>query len=132
MNQPEDSAMTEVALALAMAFFAIFILTAVSMATPCTQASEKDIHKLDLQSSQSEEPTLKQENSFIVYHQGQYYDQNLSLIDLNTLNTEAQYVLGVAPDLAIGQMLSLKHQKKLPNLSITLLNEQWQQRLESL
>ena len=91
MNQPEDNAMTEVALALAMAFFAIFILTAVSMSAPGTQASEQNIHKLDLQSSPSEEPTLNQENSFIVYHQGQYYDQNLSLIDLNTLNTEAQY-----------------------------------------
>ena len=135
MNHPENHAMTEVSLALAMAFFAIFILTAVSMSTPDGSTNNEIAPDIEVQSetpNQFNEGKLKQERVFIIYHMGRYYDQHLSSLNLSRLDRTAHYVLGVMPDLTVKDMVALKRQKKLPEHSITLLNDEWQQRLESL
>jgi len=138
MVQTGDHAMTEVALALAMAFFAIFILAAVSMSqsslekfnanTDTTKNNEVAVHDLSLNSDTAPDRTLRKDDLFYVYFKGEFYDADLKLVNLQ-VNTK-QVVVGVLPSLSMGEMINLKNEKNMPNLVITLLNDQWQQRLE--
>lgn len=142
MVQTDNNAMTEVALALAMAFFAIFILAAVSMSQPMAQekkheqkagAPEKIVHDLNLQFENDAERALAGSEILLIFHKGTFLDTQLKPVSLESMaDRNAQYVVAVSPDLSMAEMLKLKQQKKLPNLAITLLNNEWQQRLEQI
>lgn len=136
MLQTDNNAMTEVALALAMAFFAIFILAAVSMSQPSASVlaenlKDKTVHDLKLQLETEGERALAQEETLLIYHQGTFLDAQLQAFSFASQADErARYVVAVSPDLSMAEMLNIKQQKNLPNLAITLLNKEWQQRLE--
>lgn len=138
MVQTDNNAMTEVALALAMAFFAIFILAAVSMSQPLAQAQSKKpetniVHDLNLQFENNAERDLAASEILLIYHKGQFLDTELKPFALeNGVSPTARFVVAVSPDLSMAEMLEIKQQKNLPNLAITLLNEEWQQRLERI
>lgn len=142
MVQTDNNAMTEVALALAMAFFAIFILAAVSMSQPLDQekkqkqnevAAEKIVHDFNLQLENKAERELAGNEILLIFHKGAFLDAQLKPVALESMaDRRAQYVIAVSPDLSMADMLKLKQQKKLPNLAITLLNKEWQQRLEQI
>ena len=130
--------MTEVALALAMAFFAIFILAAVSMSQPIEKPQtrnqqDKIVHDLSLQVENNAERALAANEHLLIYHQGVFLDTQLKpfVFDQHR-DASARFVVAVSPDLSMAEMLKLKQQKKLPNLAITLLNTEWQQRLEHI
>jgi len=137
MVQTNDNAMTEVALALAMAFFAIFILAAVSMSQSSLEKFKANsdeakgkvaVHDLSLKSDTAHDRVLSKDDLFYVYFKGSFYDAELNPLALQK-NTK-KVVVGVLPSLSMGEMLRLKDEKKLPNLGITILNKAWQQRLE--
>ena len=138
MVQTDNNAMTEVALALAMAFFAIFILAAVSMSQPSAQAPSKKpetniVHDLNLQFENNAERDLEATEILLIYHKGKFLDAELKpYASENGGSPTARFVVAVSPDLSMAQMLEIKQQKNLPNLAITLLNKEWQQRLERI
>lgn len=142
MISPDNNAMTEVALALAMAFFAIFILAAVSMSKPNMDAmlnakqnkaaNQEIVHDLEIQNSTKGDRQLKADETFLIYKAGNFYTSELKKIVLEELDESVSIVVGVLPSLSLGEMNRIKTSKKLPNLAITLLDEKWQQRLEQL
>jgi hypothetical protein len=138
MLQADNNAMTEVALALAMAFFAIFILAAVSMSQPSASAlaenlKDKTVHDLKLQFETEGERALAQEEILLIYHKGKFLDVQLQTFSFASQADEnTHYVVAVSPDLSMAEMLEIKQQKNLPNLAITLLNKEWQDRLERI
>jgi len=142
MVQTDNNAMTEVALALAMAFFAIFILAAVSMSQPVisdtsNRVQEKIVHdvilQLEAESEHEGERALEQEETLLIYNKGAFLNEQLKpfLPDNNT-NVSRRYVIAVSPNLSMAEMIQIKKNKNMPNLAITLLNDEWQQRLELL
>jgi hypothetical protein len=144
MVQTENNAMTEVALALAMAFFAIFVLAAVSMSQPSlarlkldeaiNAEPEKVVHELAIKTDAPGERALEKEETFLVYFQQAFFDAQLKPFQFKQDSSSKmdKFVVGVLPSLSMGDMLEIKNQKKFPNLSITILNAEWQQRLELL
>jgi hypothetical protein len=138
MVQTDNNAMTEVALALAMAFFAIFILAAVSMSQPSAQAQPTKpeaniVHDLNLQFENNAERDLAASETLLIYHKGQFLDAALQPYALDGgVSPTARFVVAVSPDLSMAEMLAIKQQKNLPNLAITLLNKEWQDRLERI
>lgn len=142
MVQTDNNAMTEVALALAMAFFAIFILAAVSMSQPVNsdtsdRIQEKIVHdvilQLEAESENVGERALEQEETLLIYHQGAFLNEQLKpFLPDNNMNVSRRYVIAVSPNLSMAEMIQIKKNKNMPNLAITLLNDEWQQRLELL
>jgi len=142
MVQTDNNAMTEVALALAMAFFAIFILAAVSMSQPVNsdtsdRIQEKIVHdvilQLEAKSENEGERALEQEETLLIYHQGAFLNEQLKpFLPDNNMNVSRRYVIAVSPNLSMAEMIQIKKNKNMPNLAITLLNDEWQQRLELL
>jgi hypothetical protein len=125
----DQNAMTEVALGLAMAFFAIFVLVLVSLGTPNNAEVITTVEDLALVHS-SEGRALNAEETFLIAYQGRVMDQRLQPVSLD--NIKGPIVLGVMPNEPIERLLDLQNQHPQDLLAITMLDQQWQQRLKSL
>ena len=127
MQHPENNALTEVALALAMAFFAIFIVAAVSM-NPVAGATPSMIDLAAPTTNSSTSNTSAPQ--WLIHTSTGFVDAQFKPIDPQQLDPQRPVHLAVAPNLPANQMLQLQKQISHPNLSITLLNVEWQQYLE--
>ena len=134
----DNQAMTEVALGLAMAFFAIMIISMVSMSVqrapmpsasgPAVQvsapATEPGMEDVDGALSQS-----SANDFFIVYYQGKYLDAELNAVSPKSLPFADRYVLAIDPALSFQEVMKVRTEIVAANLVITELNSAWSQRL---
>ncbi len=144
------NAMTEIALALAMAFFAIMILTMVSMGgggragpagvvTPATATvgakssikAPPDGLRLLPPASQAttranagSSPML-QPRQLIIFSGGRFLNEKLQPLTPAAMQSMAQPVLAVSPELSLAQVMAAKDRLSLPGLTVTTLNRQW-------
>jgi len=139
----DSQAMTEVALGLAMAFFAMMILAMMSMSVPNAKVKESvdivinsnaqtDGRALnDSENKKTSEQVI--DDNIIIFYQGQYLDVSLQPVNLETLNTKLdtskRYILALSPDLSLSEALIARSQISSPNLAITELDEAWMKRL---
>ncbi|MDU0356396.1 hypothetical protein RS130_23110 [Paraglaciecola aquimarina] len=139
-------AMTEVALGLSMAFFALLILALISIGLPeqttkyetKPSAALPDTAQLKLT---AENPSIGAEKSqlpdpqYVFYFANQFYDKQLKPLNINTFVSFSQQqplILAVQDNLPMLQVMTLRKQINHPNLSITMLNESWLQQLEKI
>ena len=130
----DNQAMTEVALGLAMAFFALMILSMVSMSIQRSPEASKIVRSAQVKAQTPDaggENTTEINNQdvIIVFYQGRYLDANLEPINLDTLPSAQRYVLAFAPDLSFETVLSARGKISASNLIITELDPAWLQRL---
>lgn len=139
----DSQAMTEVALGLAMAFFAMMILAMMSMSVPNAKVKESvdivinsnaqtDGRALnDSENKKTSEQVI--DDNIIIFYQGQYLDVSLQPVNLETLNTKLdtskRYILALSPNLSLSEALIARSQISSPNLAITELDEAWMKRL---
>ena len=128
------NAMTEIALALAMAFFSIMVLAMVSMGAGASKSVvESNIAphiaaKLAPAKPDTPEPAqLKGQSTdtLLIYSGGQFYDRDLKSIDPEKLSPPGRVVLALDPALAMGEALAVRAKVKTNNLIITMLDQQW-------
>lgn len=130
--QTDNQAMTEVALSLAMAFFALMILAMVSMSVK----PEHDTQQIVAAESTSS-PTvpshakteIQQEDSIIIYYQGRYLDPQLKTVDLEHLAAAPRTIVAFEPNLPLDEVLAVREKISVSNLLITELDEAWLSRL---
>lgn len=138
------NAMTEIALALAMAFFAIMILTMVSMgqagqaggSQPGAMAlkiAKVPANNLRLVRS-SEDQTGRKDapdtrtvapRQLIIFSSGRFLDEQLQPLDAVVMAAMTQPVLAVPPDLSLAEVIAVKGRLALPKLTITTLTQPW-------
>ena len=147
-----DNAMTEIALALAMGFFAIMILTLVSMGagsglkSDATQkadentafisaalAPSKSQHKSEQLDQAKGVSTTQDQDRLIVFYQGQFLDEKLTPVDLNNLSTmmQGRVILALDPNLPMAEALEIRNQITAQNLVISALDQAWLDRLSA-
>jgi len=137
-DQSGNQAITEVALGLVMAFFALMVIALMSMSIKSDQSSS--LGNVSIQVSEKAERTARkdglskqqQKDEWIIYYQGNYYDEELSLIDHSALSKSKRYYLALSPHLSFQEVLKVRSGIYVPNLSITELNEDWLARLKHL
>ncbi len=129
------NAMTEVALALSMAFFSIMILAMVSMsavhevaqapqdAPDKTLAAKLAPAKPDVSKAGTASPNA--EDTLIVYHQGKFLDRDLNPLDPNTVQPDGRVILALSPDTAMAEALKARSAIGTENLIVSMLNEKW-------
>lgn len=141
-----NHALTEVALALAMAFFAIMILAMVSMGMPSDTAKPPplaDLPKDAVVLAQLKEAAEKSadsiesqaddtEQTYLFYFNDHFYDHQLKPISLDQLPPGGKVVLALPPSLTVDKAMNIQAKINHPDLVITQLNPQWLQRLETL
>ena len=137
MDTHSDSqAMTEVALGLAMAFFALMILAMVSMSVPTVQgdpvAGTEDSVEVQPSADEGEvgDEKASSEAFIIVFYQGRYFDTDLKPLALSALPSSQLYILAMSPNLSFENVLHARAEINRPNLRITELDATWLQRLE--
>lgn len=140
------NAMTEIALALAMAFFSLMILTMVSMGAG-QAVSEKKIEDIQdkmvglmLAPPPDDTPTevterVRREDRLIVFYEGQYLDQNLKVVDpkilIQGIGTPGagRLILALSPDASITDAMAARTGIPVGDLTLTTLDQSWLDRL---
>jgi len=130
-------ALTEVALALSMAFFALLILALISMGVPAESKQTSELAKAKtIAVTKDIEDKEKQTNGealkYVIYYHGLFYDTDLNSIKANSFNPQDKLVLAIESNLPISKVITLKTQINSSNLSITTLNNEWLSRLEKI
>ena len=133
------NAMTEIALALAMAFFSIMVLAMVSMSASTSKDVPEEIDtshitaKLAPAKSGAPFPAqLKAEltDTLLIYSGGQFYDRDLNSIDPQKVSFSGRVILALDPTLAMSDALSARAQVKTDDLTITMLDQRWTRSLK--
>jgi hypothetical protein len=135
-----SQAMTEVALGLSMAFFALLILALLSFQMPSPKqalkpnktASNELSEQVQIKSANAtaQNNTVASDTQFIFFYQGGFINQQLQTLQLSTLQTTAPVVLAVEKSLSFAEVINIRQKINHPSLSITLITKEWQNVLE--
>ncbi len=150
----QDNAMAEIALALAMAFFSIMVLTFVSMGGGASTAQTQSTGlEQGLVLSPSEQPsknvaaddkqgvTETVADNLLIYFKGRFYDAGLKETDPQKFVLKYQklskpkkggLVLAVDPDISITQALEVEKKVKVSDKTVTTLDARWITSLKGL
>ena len=134
------NAMTEIALALAMAFFAIMILTMVSMGAggqgKMTQVGSETTRLVPSKSTAVKHGTTLTKQiaaeRIVIFTHDQFYDGQLQPITPTAVARIDQPVLAVPPDLTLGQVLAAKRRLPVPDITVTTLDHRWSSTLKEM
>ena len=123
------NAMTEIALALAMAFFSIMVLTMVSMsATPEKISKDQNQPTINLANSapnNTQKPTAPTKRKLVIFWNGQFMDQKLSPLELGSLKNSKKIVLAMPPNLPMADALAARAQLEGVDILVSVLDERW-------
>ena len=143
-NAQPDNAMTEIALALAMGFFSIMVLTMVSMGAGQVASTSKDIpidtkiEVVKIEMADVEADTAKTSTAptapidVIVHYNGTFFDANLNAIDPSAFAPTGNAVLALDPSLSMSDAMAVRARVGVPNLTVTTLTENWITRLKEV
>ena len=139
-----NNAMAECALALAMAFFSIMVLTMVSMgasvetnrsgtppsgerisirpSTPsdAPQANHKADHKAGNQ------------GTIVIHYRGRLYDASLAPLAPDAIPAEGPAILAIDPALSMGEAIAVRQRIANPDLTVTTLDGHWLEALKEM
>lgn len=139
-----ESAMTEVALALAMGIFSIMVLTMISMgigpAKPGAKTENEPVQNIEAlvvsgsAGAGKGASNLKQTDLIVIFHQGQFFNQQLKAITAQSVSQKAnsenqRIVLAIDPSAPLEKVLKARGSFSSNNLIVTQLDQDWINRL---
>lgn len=148
----QNNAMTEIALALAMAFFAIMILAFVSMGSGATSAKAKQASKTGLdagavltasdkpeksEQNNSQQTTQAKPDQLLIFFNGKFFDAALKETDPARFAEKARQgngplVVAVSPDLTVTEAIKVEKQVPGINKTVTTLDQRWVKALKEI
>ncbi len=121
----QGNPMTEIALALAMGFFSIMVLTVISMGT-APQPKQSIAAAVLVPSAPNHRSTkVESEDTIVVYHNGTYFDVNLKPIPPEEVNPAGRLILAIDPSLPLGEAMIARSRFSNTELIVSTLNEAW-------
>ena len=119
------NSLTEVALALSMAFFALMVLSIFAL----TQKEYKNssIKSLVIVNNSQSKNENKKNPKVLFYFDNQFYNKNFKIWDLNTIkNSKEGYILAVPSKISVKQLFLIKTSLKNLNVKITQQTVEWE------
>jgi len=127
----QGNAMTEIALAMAMGFFAVMVLTMMSMGVGLGQKRAIDTAIFAAPAPQSgAADTVKKEDLLVIYDGQRYLDRALRPLDRAAIARAARVILAVPPDLPMAAAMKARQGLKVKNLVVTTLDRRWRRALK--
>jgi hypothetical protein len=122
------NAMTEIALALAMAFFSIMVLTMISMGSGM-QAKRQTVG-INLAPAADDAKTAtvitpSPKDKILIYFEGRFFDRNLKITTPTSLKSGERIILAISPDITMKEALSVRTKVNTENLIVSALDERW-------
>ena len=124
--------LTEVALALSMAFFALMVLTIFALSQKQLKSIEND--KISINSKSSIIKDKKDKKRILVfYHNKNFYDQNLKIWRLENQGKQTdRYTLAVSKEMSVKELFEIKKIFQGLDLQVTEQNQQWNDALKNI
>ena len=124
--------LTEVALALSMAFFAIMVLTIFALSQKQFKSIESD--KISINSKSSINKDKKDKKRILVfYHNKNFYDQNLKIWRLENQGKQTdKYTLAVPKEMSVKELFEIKKIFQGRDLQVAEQNQQWNDALKNI
>ena len=124
--------LTEVALALSMAFFAIMVLTIFALSQKQFKSIKSD--KISMNSKSSIDKDKKdKKRTLVFYHNNNFYDQNLKIWRLENQDKQTnRYTLAVPTKMSVKELFEIKKNFQGLDLQVTEQNQQWNEALENI
>ena len=122
--------LTEVALALSMAFFALMVLTIFALSQKQFKSIESD--KISINSKSS---IIKKDKKRILvfYHNKNFYDQNLKIWRLENQGKQTdRYTLAVPKEMSVKELFEIKKIFQGLDLQVAEQNQQWNDALKNI
>lgn len=132
---PQGNAMTEIALAMAMGFFSIMVLTALSMGVaPNTSKTiaAAQVAKSDGGKSRPGAVTTGRDDVITVYARGRFHDARLTPIDPKTIPADRRVILVVDPGLPMAEVLTARARIGAGNLVVSTMDDKWRKAVAGL
>jgi hypothetical protein len=124
--------LTEVALALSMAFFAIMVLTIFALSQKQFKSIESNKISINSKSSINKDKKDKK-RTLVFYHNKNFYDQNLKVWRLENQDKPAdRYTLAVPTKMSVKELFEIKKIFQDRDLQVTEQNQQWNEALENI
>ena len=124
--------LTEVALALSMAFFALMVLTIFALSQKQFKSIESD--KISINSKSSIIKDKKDKKRILVfYHNKNFYDQNLKIWRLENQGKQTdRYTLAVPKEMSVKELFEIKKIFQGLDLQVAEQNQQWNEALKNI
>lgn len=124
--------LTEVALALSMAFFALMVLTIFALSQKQFKSIESD--KISINSKSSINKDKKDKKRILVfYHNKNFYDQNLKIWRLENQGKQTdKYTLAVPKEMSVKELFEIKKIFQDFDLQVAEQNQQWNDALKNI
>ncbi len=125
----QGNAMTEVALALAMGFFSLLVLTMVSMGAGEFSSDTKLTIVLTPSASQDSSQgatSLDPDNLLVIYHRGRFFDAGLEPLEPGSIDATKRVILAFAPDIPVSEAMEARSRISAGDLLVSTLDENWQ------
>ena len=124
--------LTEVALALSMAFFAIMVLTIFALSQKQFKSIESD--KISINSKSSINKDKKDKKRILVfYYNKKFYDQNLKIWRLENQGKQTnKYTLAVPKEMSVKELFEIKKIFQDFDLQVAEQNQQWNNALKNI
>lgn len=120
---PAGHAMTEIALALAMSFFCLLVLTLVSMG-PSVSGPER-VEALATAPAQAAAEAMATTDRLVVFHAGRFLDAGRRPLDPAAMSGGGRVVLAVDPAQPVAAILAARRRFAGTDLVVTPLDEDW-------
>ena len=117
--------LTEVALALSMAFFALMVLSIFALTQ--TEQEKSSIKSLVINNSSQVKKENKDKSKVMFYFDNMFYDKNFQILDINKIkNSKETYILAVPSKISVKKLFTIKTSLKNLNVKITQQTEEWE------
>lgn len=124
--------LTEVALALSMAFFALMVLTIFALSQKQFKSIENDNISINLKTSINKDKKDKK-RILVFYHNKNFYDQNLKIWRLENQGKQTdKYTLAVPKEMSVKELFEIKKIFQDFDLQIAEQNQQWNDALKNI
>ena len=117
--------LTEVALALSMAFFALMVLSIFALTQK--EQEKSSIKSLVINNSSQVKIENKIKSKVMFYFDNMFYDKNFQILDINKIkNSKEFYILAVPSKISVKKLFTIKTSLKNLNVKITQQTEEWE------
>lgn len=124
--------LTEVALALSMAFFALMVLTIFALSQKQFKSIENDNISINSKSSINKDKKDKK-RILVFYHNKNFYDQNLKIWRLENQGKQTdKYTLAVPKEMSVKELFEIKKIFQGLDLQVAEQNQQWNDALKNI
>jgi hypothetical protein len=117
--------LTEVALGLSMAFFALMVLSIFALTQK--EQEKSSIKSLVINNSSQVKIENKIKSKVMFYFDNMFYDKNFQILDINKIkNSKETYILAVPSKISVKKLFTIKTSLKNLNVKITQQTEEWE------